>query len=99
VVAGGGVVGGAVAGGGGVALGFVPFGRCSRADGAEWRVALSPRSEGARASPAVSGSEARPICWLASPLAAMEIPAAIRMPSSARPIQRTVAGTLIDVRA
>jgi hypothetical protein len=43
----------------------------------------------------VIGSDASPICWLATRLAAIEIAAAISIPSRARPIQRAGAGILI----
>jgi hypothetical protein len=54
-----------------------------------------PAVLGASASPAEIGSEARPICWLATLLAAIETPAAIRTPRIARPIQRADGGSLI----
>jgi hypothetical protein len=61
-----------------------------------WRCfGLARETAGARASPAEIGWDARPICWLARRLAAIETAAAIRMPSRARPSQRMVAGTLI----
>jgi hypothetical protein len=66
-------------------------GRCPR-----WRcLGFARDTAGARASPAETGWDARPICWLARRLAAIETAAAIRIPSRARPNQRMVAGILI----
>jgi hypothetical protein len=56
---------------------------------------LPRETDGARASPAEIGWDARPICWLARRLAAIETAAAIRIPNKARPSQRTLGGILI----
>jgi hypothetical protein len=62
-------------------------------------VAGAPRSPsrvlGARASPEEIGSDASPICWLATLLAAIETAAAISIPRIASAIQRAVGGSLI----
>jgi hypothetical protein len=56
---------------------------------------LPRETDGARASPAEIGWDARPICWLARRLAAIETAAAIRIPNKAKPSQRMLDGTLI----
>jgi len=70
---------------------------------ARWRWACACRcsarpalrsAAGASASPAETGSEASPICWLARRLAAIATTAATTIPSSASPSHRTTVTNL-----